>query len=266
MAFAGAKLKVIPVRARNLKPGFFKNEELADIEPPWGRILFAGLWCLADREGRTEDRPRRIKAEIFPYDEKIPSIEKILSQLSTKSFIVRYSVDGEKFIQINKFKVHQNPHNTERQSTIPSPPINGELTVNSPLSNGGKLADSLIHSNHESLNPDSLNKDMSLSATPPTPKKSSSKNPKNAKTPLPDNFQISEGVLAWAKDNNFNHLDKHLDAFKRKATMNGYVYVNWDMAFMEAIREDWAKIRVKGYASQEEPTWTRELSKQPSTN
>ena len=39
-----------PMRARNLKPGFFKNETLAEIEP-LGRLLFQGLWCMADREG-----------------------------------------------------------------------------------------------------------------------------------------------------------------------------------------------------------------------
>jgi len=55
-------------RARNIKPGFFMDDVLAEIEP-LGRILFAGLWCIADREGRLEDRPKRIKAEVLPYDE-----------------------------------------------------------------------------------------------------------------------------------------------------------------------------------------------------
>lgn len=142
------------MRSRNIKPGFFLNEELADIEPPWGRILFAGLWCMADKKGRLEDRPRRMKAEIFPYDEKLPSIEKILVQLSLKAFILRYSVNGEKFIQINKFKDHQHPHNTERESTIPEPLINGDLTVDPQLPNGGNRADSLIHGFTDSLNHD----------------------------------------------------------------------------------------------------------------
>jgi hypothetical protein len=53
-------------RSRNIKPGFFLNDELAECEP-LARILFAGLWCIADREGRLEDRPKRIKAEVLPY-------------------------------------------------------------------------------------------------------------------------------------------------------------------------------------------------------
>lgn len=55
------------MRARNIKPGIFKNEQLAacSIGARW---LFPGLWCLADWCGRLEDRPLRIKMEIFPAD------------------------------------------------------------------------------------------------------------------------------------------------------------------------------------------------------
>jgi hypothetical protein len=68
------------MRARNIKPGFFKNEELAT-KDPLARILFEGLWCMADREGRLEDRPARIKAEVLPYDEC--DIEPLLSSLAS---------------------------------------------------------------------------------------------------------------------------------------------------------------------------------------
>jgi hypothetical protein len=135
------------VRARNIKPGFFLNEELADIEAPWGRLCFAGLWCMADREGRLEDRPRRIKAEVFPYDKKMPPIEKILTELAKKKFIRRYAIKDEKFIEINTFLKHQRPHTTERVSGLPAPLINGESTLingESTLLNGGNPPDSLI--------------------------------------------------------------------------------------------------------------------------
>jgi len=54
-------------RIRYLKPDFFKDEDLAE-HPYWIRLLFAGLWGIADKDGRLEDRIKRIKAEIFPYD------------------------------------------------------------------------------------------------------------------------------------------------------------------------------------------------------
>lgn len=106
------------MRARNLKPQFFLNEELATIDP-LGRILFEGLWCMADRRGRLEDRPRRIKAGILPYD--AVDVDKYLDALQSKKFILRYQVDEGRFIQICNFEKHQYPHVREPESTIPAP-------------------------------------------------------------------------------------------------------------------------------------------------
>lgn len=54
-------------RSRNIKPGIMANEDLAELDA-MERLLFIYLWMLADREGRLEDRPKRIKAEALPYD------------------------------------------------------------------------------------------------------------------------------------------------------------------------------------------------------
>jgi hypothetical protein len=107
------------MRARNIKPGFFKNDELAALDP-LARILFAGLWCLADREGRLEDRPLRIKAEVLPYDSC--DVDSLLSSLDDAGFILRYQADGERYIQITHFLKHQNPHAREQASEIPPCP------------------------------------------------------------------------------------------------------------------------------------------------
>lgn len=106
-------------RMRMLKPSFFSNDVLAEI-PPLGRLLFQGLWCLADRAGRLEDRPKRIKAEILPYDDEA-DVDELLSDLTKLGFITRYAHDGRRFIQVNNFSKHQNPHVKEPPSTIPAP-------------------------------------------------------------------------------------------------------------------------------------------------
>lgn len=105
-------------RLRTLKYEFFTNEHLADLGPH-AMLFFAGLWCIADREGRLEDRPRRIRAEIMPYFEQ--SGEKFLAALAGSGFIIRYEAEGRNYIQITNFKKHQNPHIHERASTIPAP-------------------------------------------------------------------------------------------------------------------------------------------------
>jgi len=106
-------------RARLLKPSFFTNDALGEVEP-LGRLLFAGLWCLADREGRLHDRPRRIKAEVLPYDEV--DVNRLLDELAARSLIVRYQVDGRRYVQVTTFSKHQRPHAREVPSTIPGTP------------------------------------------------------------------------------------------------------------------------------------------------
>lgn len=64
--------------------------------------------------------------------------------------------------------------------------------------------------------------------------------------PLPDDFKISDRVKTWAAEKGFDRIDDHLEAFKRKCAAKGYEYLDHDAAFMEAIREDWAKLRSNG--------------------
>jgi hypothetical protein len=106
------------MRARNIKPSFFKNEALIEL-PFEARLLFAGLWCMADREGYLEDRPKRIKIELFPGDDI--DVDVLLDALARSQFIRRYSVDGLAYIHIAKFLNHQNPHQRETRSSIPKP-------------------------------------------------------------------------------------------------------------------------------------------------
>ncbi len=106
-------------RIRNLKIGFFHNEHLAEL-PALDRLLFAGLWCIADREGRLEDRPRRIGAELFPYEQGF-DVNAALQRLHDARFIVRYTHGDLRLIQIPKFLRHQHPHLRENASVFPKP-------------------------------------------------------------------------------------------------------------------------------------------------
>lgn len=105
-------------RIRSLKIGFFHNEQLCELS--FGhRLLFEGLWLLADREGRLEDRPKRIKAELFPYDDL--NVDSYLSDLAHAGFLVRYTSGGIPAIAIRNFAKHQRPNNKEAPSVIPAP-------------------------------------------------------------------------------------------------------------------------------------------------
>lgn len=102
-------------RARNIKHGFFTNDEIAALEP-LARLLFIGLWTIADREGRLLDRPKKIKAELLPYDKC--DADNLLDSLNNARFIRRYRPG---YIQIVNFTKHQSPHFKESPSLIPAP-------------------------------------------------------------------------------------------------------------------------------------------------
>ena len=104
-------------RARNIKPGFFDNETLGEL-PALTRLLFIGLWCLADREGRLQDRPKRIKKELLGYDDiTVNDVDTMLQQLYNSGFIQRYEIDGERYIQVVNFLKHQNPQRAGKYHT-----------------------------------------------------------------------------------------------------------------------------------------------------
>lgn len=142
-------------RSRNIKPGFFRNEDLVEL-PYETRLLFIGLWTVADREGRLEDRPKRIKMELFPADDL--NIDTCLDQLADRGFIVRYGSGDARYIQVSAFNKHQNPHQKEQASTIPAPDEINSIDEESDASTGH--APDMPHASRaDSLNTDSLNTD-----------------------------------------------------------------------------------------------------------
>jgi hypothetical protein len=150
-------------RARNIKPGFFKNELLAEL-PIGTRLIFIGLWCLADREGRLEDRPKKIKLEIMPFDSF--DVDHALVELEQHGFIERYTVGNQKIIHVVNFHKHQSPHGTEKDSPLPDK--NGEFTVHKRGKNGYILSEEPLPNSgltvkpplDNALNPDILNPDI----------------------------------------------------------------------------------------------------------
>ena len=138
-------------RIRSIKPEFFKHEDLSEL-PAMVRLLFIGLWTQSDRAGRLEDRPKRIKVEVFPYEDF--DVEEGLSLLKARGFIERYqgklelledeklgkssakaqklelseqqkleesSSDEIKLIQIINFSKHQQPNVKEKESFFSAP-------------------------------------------------------------------------------------------------------------------------------------------------
>lgn len=111
-------------RARNIKHGFFTNDDLAENDP-LGRLLFIGLWTLADYKGDLKWKTKRIKTQLLPYDEC--DVEALAINLD-KSGFVRFYSDGENiYIRVLNFDRHQNPHLNEKKKGSDVPEYTDEL-------------------------------------------------------------------------------------------------------------------------------------------
>lgn len=131
-------------RTRNIKPSFFTNEVLAECAA-LARLLFAGLWTHADRDGRLEDRPRRLKVQILPYDDC--DVHSLLDELASRGFITRYAARGDNYIQINAFLQHQSPHKDEQSNCFPAPPCDEKTcTVQTPYMHGASTVHAPVKS------------------------------------------------------------------------------------------------------------------------
>lgn len=137
------------MRARDIKPGFYKNDQLAECSMP-ARLLFPGLWMLADRAGRLEYRPKRIKAEIFPFDDL--DIVSLVDELEAQGLVKRYEVSGERYLYIPKFLRHQKPHSNEKASNLPPCEQGLSTKVESAFDQGTKH----LLPRYEALRPSSL--------------------------------------------------------------------------------------------------------------
>lgn len=109
------------MRIRTIKPEFFMHDGLFEAERESKlplRVAFVGLWCAADREGRFRWEPRRLGAQILPYDDI--DFSRVLHALVTRGFLVQYRVGDACFGAIPSWKRHQIVNNKERPSEIPN--------------------------------------------------------------------------------------------------------------------------------------------------
>lgn len=219
-------------RARNIKPGIMENEALADLQFS-ARLLFIYLWMLADREGRLEDRPRRIKAQAFPYDEL--DVDRLLGALHDAGFIKRYTAGQVKAIQVLNFAKHQTPHIREQASSIPecddSQPrqcLGDDMAQ--PRSPDSLIADSLIADSL--IGGDAASGD----ASPKTgdAHRKTSGTPKRA-AQMPDDFEPDETAAALAAELGVS-LSAELPKFRDYHAARGKPMKDWQAALRTWLR------------------------------
>jgi hypothetical protein len=117
-------------RIRTIKPEFFRHAALFDAEQETGlplRVAFAGLWTVADREGRFNWRPRELKLDALPHD--LVDFARVLTALETHGFIRRYEVEGHVYGVIPSWHDHQVINTREAKSVIPECPAHASTAT-----------------------------------------------------------------------------------------------------------------------------------------
>lgn len=126
-------------RIRTIKPSFFRDEELQELEinNPGKNVMlvFAGLWCHSDAQGIFEWKPKTLALDILPFLEF--EIKETLQLLLDAKFITHYSVEGRNYGCVRTFLQHQRITGKEREEgkkfPLPSQGNNGETTGKHPV-------------------------------------------------------------------------------------------------------------------------------------
>lgn len=213
---------------RILREGILTSERVAQLG--WAEeVFYRRLQSIVDDYGRCEASAQLLRSKCYPLHTdaqvKAAQVMKWLEACSRAGLVVVYSVGGKTYLEVLNFGQQQ-----RSKSKCPPPPAIDSKCSQPPANE--HLVVSVFGVVSEDVG-------VSGAAAPLS-------TGQGKKTKLPPEFGISDGVRAWASERGFGNLEGHLDAFRRKATAKGYTYVNWDAAFMEAIREDWAKLRGRG--------------------
>jgi hypothetical protein len=209
---------------RILRDGILTSErvnELGAVE----EVFYRRLMSVVDDHGRFYGNPALIRAACFPLKlDKVSDsdIGKWLLVTEKAGLVRQYlATDGKRYLQLIDFG-----QRVQAKSKFPSPDDEPQKFT---VIHGGKPEDTV--NNGLVVGEDGV-EDEGVSPT---------KRRKSAIS-IPADFGVSERVKAWAKAKGHIRLDDHLESFIGKAIAKDYRYADWDVAFMNAIREDWAKL------------------------
>lgn len=95
-------------RKRMIDPNIWQSEDFSKLST-LGKLVFIGLFSLADDEGRGRCNPVYLKSTLFPYEEGIRSadIDKTLSEISSNMSVFFYSYDGSSYYSLLSWNTFQ---------------------------------------------------------------------------------------------------------------------------------------------------------------
>jgi len=108
-------------RIRCIKPEFWDSESIGSL-PRDARLLYVGLWSMADDEGRIRASARRVRKVVFGFDDDVThaQVDEWLGLLEEAGKLIRYESEGHALIAILGWSRHQKI-NRPVPSSLPPP-------------------------------------------------------------------------------------------------------------------------------------------------
>lgn len=190
-------------------------------------VFYRRLFSVVDDFGRYDGRPTLLRAHLYPL--KIDRVSdadvcKWLTECVNAGIVSVYQVSGLQYLEVLKFgqRVRAETSKWPNPQTVDSNPPTP--AVKCPQVSA-LVVDVVV--------------DVDEVVVP-------RKSRKQSKVSIPSDFGVSDRVAAWAAEKGYENLDRHMESFKAKVQAHGYRYADWDAAFMEAVRNDWAKVASTG--------------------
>jgi hypothetical protein len=209
------------VPTRIIREGILTSDAINSLG--WqAEVFYRRLMSVADDYGRFDGRLSLLRSSLYPLKvDRVAELDvgKWLTECVNADLVRLYMVSGRPYVEVQKFN-----QRVQSKSKYPDPPEVGdspEPTVN----------------NGDPPKPTALVVGEVVVEGGKTRKRA-----KPSETPIAEDFGISEAVQKWADAKGHKRLPEHLEAFKAKCKAKGYTYADWDSAFQEAVRGDWARL------------------------
>jgi hypothetical protein len=204
-------------RIRSVKPEFWADEELAMAVSRDARLLYVGLWNLADEHARLRGDPRFVKGQLFAYDDDLTpkAIEALLDELADAGKVQRYQSGSSTYLFLPNLAKHQRLEAAKVESRLPAPPDPSE-----PAPVATIRAEKSARDSHEPA-PDADSSTLLYGAGSMEPVAGSMVAPlASARTAaakrgtrIPDDFTVSPEMVAWAVEH-CPHVDGRTETQK----------------------------------------------------
>ena len=213
---------------RIIREGILSSDRIEQLDAP-AEVFYRRLMSKVDDHGLFDARPAMLRSSLYPLRVdrvREADIARWIAACEKAGVIALYVHEGKPYGQMldTRWQARSEPK-------FPAPPWGQGAPMQAPANSCAQVPATAPVFGVGVVDESVDGKARKRASTRPV------------KTAYPEGFAISDRVAAWAQKNGFDRLDEHLQAFARKCAANGYTYADWDSALMEAIREDWAKLR-----------------------